>query len=52
MGHRVPQGEDSPNGLYGICSAKSNKLLRVSLIKEQVELYLDESRYLCEVWLK
>lgn len=52
MGHRLPKGEASPNGLYGICSERSKKLLRVSLIKEQAEFYLDDSRYLCEIWLK
>lgn len=50
-GRSLDTYEISTTGLYGIVSAKSNKILRVTLFKELAELFRDNSRYIIEVYL-
>ena len=52
IGRRLKSGEQG-NGLYGILSSKTNKLLRISCIKDVAEfLTQDDSRYIAECWIK
>lgn len=44
-------GEKSKTGLYGIMSASKNIALRISCIQETAELYRDDSRYICEMYI-
>jgi len=44
-------GSVSRSGAYALCSKRSGKVLRVTLIRELAELLCDDSRYLKEFWL-
>lgn len=51
LGKKLAKGESS-SGVYAVMSTKKDIVLRISLIKDQAELYCDyDSRYLQEVFL-
>jgi hypothetical protein len=50
-GRILDPGEKSKSGLYGIMSTQKNIALRISCIQETAELYRDDSRYICEMYI-
>ncbi len=50
VGKILQPGEQSANGLYAICSTKTNKVLRIAMNYELAQLMSDNHyRYLAEV---
>ena len=49
LGALLAPGAVSPTGLYAVCSARSGRILRVTLFQDLAELWRDPSRtvYAC-----
>lgn len=50
-GKHLEPYEKSKTGLYGIVSTNKNVVLRISCIQEIAEMYRDESRDICEMYI-